>query len=677
LTSESDATPGLGGQVLAEPEPADDSASSFEAPDSARPVKRAGAAVSSGGRSWAALGILGALALYLLAACLLYWPVAPWSNSQVVSRATTDPVQTVWYLQWVAFAVAHGVNPFFSKYLDVPHGANIASNTSVPLLGVLGAPITWLWGAITTFNLMMRFGLALSAFTMFLVLRQWTKWWPAAFIGGLLNGFNSFNIQESNQHLHLVWLVFPPLLFWAFGELFVTQRHKSWRMGLLLGVLSVAQWFVNEEVLLDVFMFAAVGLIALAITHPRAVVAHIKAALPGVLTAAVLFVAVVAYPLWFVLRGPEHLLGPTQPAWLIAGYRLDALGPLFPNIKEVTQVPASVLATHRGAHAIPWAGTAGYLGIPLAIVLFALAGAWWRNRMVRVASFMAAASYFIALGGRLTIDGHHTGIPLPGGVFQHLPLLDEVLPQRIVVIMWLWLAVVLGVGLDCCHSWVVTRRAADASHEAAAAPGREPKMALLLRRQPVVTLVVLVGLVLATSVPILASAPLRRTAAVMYAKAAPMISEHTPSGGVVMLLPPIRSTADMPMLWQAASDMEYRTVGGYVIVPDDSYSSQQSVPPTLALSEVYAVLPFSDGHIKKSVATRSQMRAACRALPLAMHQYDVRSVVIWALPGEAIARIIQVVTARLGPAPLREGGLLMWSHAISRVRDKSVCSSLT
>jgi hypothetical protein len=625
-------------------------------------------------RRRAVVAVLGALALYLLAACLLYWPVAPWSNSQVVSRATTDPVQTVWYLQWVAFSLAHGVNPFFSNYVDVPHGANIASNTSVPLLGAIGAPITWLWGAITTFNIMMRLGLALSAFTMFLVLRQWTKWWPAAFVGGLLNGFNSFNIQETNQHLHLLFLAFPPLLFWAFGEMFVTQQRKSWRMGLLLGALALAQWFVNEEVLFDVLMFVAIGLVALAITHPRSVIGHLKAALPGVLTAAGVFVVVVAYPLWFVLRGPEHLLGPTQPAWVIAGYRLDALAPLLPSINEVTKVPPAVLAAHRGAHAIPWTASAGYLGIPLAIALLALAGLWWRNRTMRLACFMAAAAYFLALGGRLTINGHDTGIPLPGGVFQHLPLLDEVLPQRIVVIMWLWLAVVLGVGLDCCHGFIVARRGSEA---AAAPPAHQSAVAAALRRRPRLTLAGLLLVVLATSAPLLISDPARHTAPPLYAGAAPLISQHTPPGGVVMFLPPIRSTADMPMLWQAGSDMEYRTVGGYVIVPDNSYTSQQAVRPTRELSEVYVVLPFSDGHIKNTVASKSQMRAACRALPTAMQQFAVRTVVIWDLPGESVTKMVQVVSARLGPAPLHKGGLLIWDQAAARVRNKSVCSSLT
>jgi len=56
-------------------------------------------------------------------------------------------------------------------------------------LGLLFLPITKLFGPIVAWNLALRMALAASACSMCPVLRRWTTWWPAAFVGGLLHGF--------------------------------------------------------------------------------------------------------------------------------------------------------------------------------------------------------------------------------------------------------------------------------------------------------------------------------------------------------------------------------------------------------------------------------------------------------------------------------------------------------
>src|SRR5271155_2418581 len=80
-----------------------------------------------------ALGVLTA-AVYLLAACLAYWPVAPFSGSRMVGIvcACSDHAQEVWFLSWVSFAALHGHNPLFSSFLIVPQGVNLGINTSMP-----------------------------------------------------------------------------------------------------------------------------------------------------------------------------------------------------------------------------------------------------------------------------------------------------------------------------------------------------------------------------------------------------------------------------------------------------------------------------------------------------------------------------------------------------------------
>src|SRR5206468_4024986 len=112
----------------------------------------------------------------LALACLYYWPIGPFDASHVVGdRARGDAFQQAWYLHWTAFALSHGHNPLFSSYLNAPAGANLGVNTSMPLLGALGWPVTDNSNSIAAFNVLLRLGLALSALSMYLVMRRYVR----------------------------------------------------------------------------------------------------------------------------------------------------------------------------------------------------------------------------------------------------------------------------------------------------------------------------------------------------------------------------------------------------------------------------------------------------------------------------------------------------------------------
>ena len=55
-------------------------------------------------------------------------------------------------MAWPAWAITHGHSLFFSGAVNVPHGANLLSNTSGPLVGVVLAPVTWLFDPVTATN---------------------------------------------------------------------------------------------------------------------------------------------------------------------------------------------------------------------------------------------------------------------------------------------------------------------------------------------------------------------------------------------------------------------------------------------------------------------------------------------------------------------------------------------
>jgi hypothetical protein len=73
---------------------------------------------------------------------LTLWLFGPrlFDASRIIGAPGGDQGQEVWFLGWPAYALAHGLNPFYSTWMNHPRGVNLMANTSMPLLGILGRP---------------------------------------------------------------------------------------------------------------------------------------------------------------------------------------------------------------------------------------------------------------------------------------------------------------------------------------------------------------------------------------------------------------------------------------------------------------------------------------------------------------------------------------------------------
>ena len=99
------------------------------------------------------------VATYVVLAVIVYWQA--WSNWITTHlQLGGDQYANVWFLRWTPFALLHGLNPFFTTYANYPYGVNLVTNTSSPLLGVLGMPVTLVAGSIATFNVLSTVALA-------------------------------------------------------------------------------------------------------------------------------------------------------------------------------------------------------------------------------------------------------------------------------------------------------------------------------------------------------------------------------------------------------------------------------------------------------------------------------------------------------------------------------------
>jgi hypothetical protein len=459
-----------------------------------------------------------------------------------------DTGEEVWFLAQTPWAIVHGVNPFGNTFLNAPVGIDLLDNTTMPLLGVLGAPITFLFGPIATLNVMMAVAFSGSAMAFFVMARAFTRWWPVAFVGGLLYGFSPFAVAEGTAHLFLVFNVVPPLIVLVIQRFARADFRSPWRYGLALGGCYLAQFYISTEAfasLVVVSLVAAVVGAALLIRHFELDLAKITRMAA---VAAVVAILGVGYGAWVALEGPQHIHGPAQSAVAIAGLSSDPAGLVVPTENQHFTFDEATLGdsyvAQRDAH---WHvvldstlenGT--YVGIPLLLILVVGIIVLRRNRLAVFAAIMAGITLLVSMGSYLHVDGRKTAVPLPYDVLAHLPLFDSGAASRYACLFWLFAAILLVLALDWVYAWCAPRIGALWS--------------------AIVCLLVAAFAV----VPLVPAWPYAASAAAVPAWFT-STARALPAGTTAVIFPSANPSDSSAMLWQAMSDMTFRMPGGYAV----------------------------------------------------------------------------------------------------------------
>lgn len=381
---------------------------------------------------------------------LIYAAVAVFLTSDVWRAPTTrwigsccDQEQAMWFLSWIPYVFRHGVDPFVTYQLNAPSGANLLWNASVPLIGVLVAPITVLGGPILAFNVALVGGLILNAWVAFMVLRRYARGTLGPFVGGAVYGFSPYVMARATMHLNLVEAWMLPLFLLLLDEIVVRRRHAAWRLGVGLGVLATCQLLTSEE-LLAMSVFAAGVLVALlAASRPHDLLSGGRRLAEALFVATLVFLVLAGWPLAVQFLGPLRITGRVQDA---SSFSTDLLNLIVPTR---SQWFAPAAATQLSDHFSGLTHEANaYVGLPLTMVLAAIVARGWNDIRVRTAGLAAAVYFVVSLGPYLHIGGVSTGWPLPWLPLTSVPIVENILPARFAVFMWLAIAVVVTVAVD-------------------------------------------------------------------------------------------------------------------------------------------------------------------------------------------------------------------------------------
>jgi hypothetical protein len=568
--------------------------------------------------------------IYFVVSVVPYWGFWTAGGTRIAGKGG-DVADEAWFLAWVPYALLHAHNPLVTDWGHYPSGVNGVANTSVPLLGLLGAPVTLGFGAFATVTLFFTLAFPLSSLSAYVLFRQWIRWRPAAFAGGLLYGYSPYLAAQGLGHLNLVFVPLPPLIFLVLCRIAAPGPGKRWAWGVALGLLCVAQFFISVEVLASTAIIGAAGLLAAAACWPTAVRERWKPVACAVGVGVGVAALLLAYPLWLLVAGPERMVGPVQETSL---YRGNLLALVIPDSSMYFRVDRFVPLADTFSGNTSENGL--YLGIPLLLVLITGVIIMRRRPVMKIAVVVVVVAFVLALGSRLTVGRYGwKAVPLPGAVLARLPLLDNTIAARYSLHVMLGAALVLALTLEALRDRIrgglAGRGGLGGRWPAVAAGGACGVLACL------------------ALVPLAPAWPYAARVTQVPRYFSSRAVEAIPSGSLAVTYPFGTAADATPMLWQIAAGMRFKSPGGRFILPPYAPSTVEQAFTALAL-----------GH---RPAMTSGLRCTLRA---GLRSWRVRAVLVQ--PGGAHpTQVMPFFEWLLGrPPDARSGGIDAWYGPVTR-----------
>jgi hypothetical protein len=197
---------------------------------------------------------LAALIFFSAMAVLHSWPLA--SDPAHLARLDNHDAEVLtWTVAWVAHALPRQPLSLFDAPIFYPEHHSLAFSEHMFVPSVIGAPLLWAGASpVLVYNLLIIAGLALSGWSMYLLMRRWTGSESAAILAGLAYAFNA-HVLTRFVHLQAQHVEFFPLVLYAFDRVITgpstrdsraaranrSLRAGGWRHAVLLAAAFVLQ----------------------------------------------------------------------------------------------------------------------------------------------------------------------------------------------------------------------------------------------------------------------------------------------------------------------------------------------------------------------------------------------------------------------------------------------------
>ncbi|HUC88275.1 MAG TPA: hypothetical protein VMR95_03960 [Candidatus Binatia bacterium] len=473
--------------------------------------------------------------IYLLVAYLLYGPAHFTDIHRDIFTPSGDPLASVWYLRWWPFSIAHGLNPIMEKFAYYPNRFDLAWSTSIFTLAIFMAPITAIWGALTSFNVLALLALPITALCCYYLIFYLTKKYWTSVLCGFIYGFSSFQLAELLGHDCFYVSFIPPLVV-----LMVLMRLKD-RLGripfiIILGVLLAMQFGIATEGYGSLYLFGGGAWVLTYIFADKKLRPKLLKATVDIVLASVLGLIILTPFIYYLIKGYSGVPAVVNSP---LGYSADLLNYIIPT--KITFIGGNLFANVSKNFTGNASEQGAYLGVPLILFIVGYGIFNWRKWYTKVLVILAGLIALASLGPKLQINGKIESLSLPWTIATHLPVLRSMLPTRFPMYIFLVASIMLGLWL---------------SNKPKATKKKQRKAKLIQASKYSLVIVIIIMLLPATSNYFWAPPNLPSLFTPKLTK------QYIGLNNNVLILP-LNDGAD-PEFWQVSSDMEFKTTDGYL-----------------------------------------------------------------------------------------------------------------
>ncbi|MBN1813303.1 MAG: hypothetical protein JXA14_15815 [Anaerolineae bacterium] len=381
---------------------------------------------------------LAVFALYVVLTIMMTWPLAAQLSTHAAGSGN-DMWIYHWGNWWARKVLTEGGKLYWTSYMFYPQGVSLTWYAFSWLNTAIWLPLQALIGALAAYNITVLLAYLLSAYTAYLLARELTGSYLAAFIAGLVFAFYPVHNAYCN---HLSFLSFQWMPLCALYLIRIGRRGRL-RDGFGAGVSFAMCALSGERLLLLTVLWAALWLIY-GLVFERHVWNRktVKALLLAVVT-CVLIAGPLLAPLVMGFFDPETSQDLT--ASTPGEKRTDLLAYFVPSRYHPLLSQKTVFKKlyrrliHFGGHS-----TAIGYGAS-ALIGWAV---WRRWREARPWVFTALIPVLLALGSTLQVNGREL-IPLPYKLLTYTPLSAAVRnPERFNIIVTLPVSALVGIGVS-------------------------------------------------------------------------------------------------------------------------------------------------------------------------------------------------------------------------------------
>ncbi len=378
-----------------------------------------------------------ALLIYLALSFFFYGlPIVRHFTTSYIG-AGADPTIFLWAIAWWPHAILHRINPILTTAIWAPKGCNLAWVTSIPGPSLLMTPVTLLFGPVLSYNILNILCPLANAFSMFLLCRYVAKrFWPAL-LGGLIFAFSEYTVSQSLAHLFLLF-IFPAPLAILLVLRRVNQGLSRTTFVTLLSIVLTFEFLSSTELFATTSVFGSFAIILSYAVYNADCRSELRQLVVEIATSYTLLMVVLSPYLYYVFATG---IPPINSG---GNFSNDLLAFVVP-----TQV---VLVGGRAFNSDPerlraWWEMSAYFGPGLWIVIALFVKSNWREPVGKLLIVNLTLIAVLSLGPILYVSGRAT-IPMPWWLFSKLPLINQALPGRFGMYMFLIAALMASIYLS-------------------------------------------------------------------------------------------------------------------------------------------------------------------------------------------------------------------------------------